>query len=115
MCIRDSARAEVKSFFPRRAGKAAKEKPVATLELLTEGEAPARVVSFFEAPSGVTGFLAEATGRPDPMLVEETVLADLKRQAPPRRDAGPGKPKESSKGKAAENPRPTPEPGTLVK
>ena len=109
------ARAEVKSFFPRRAGKAAKEKPVATLELLTEGEAPARVVSFFEAPSGVTGFLAEATGRPEPMLVEKTVLDDLKRQASALRDAAAGKPKESSKAKAAENPRPTPEAGTLVK
>ncbi|HEX7528511.1 MAG TPA: DUF4340 domain-containing protein, partial [Thermoanaerobaculia bacterium] len=75
------ARAEVRAFLARRAGKAAKEKPVATLELLTEGEAPARVVSFFEAPSGVAGFLAEATGRPEPMLVDKTVLDDLRRQA----------------------------------
>ena len=109
------ARAEVKAFLPRRAGKAAKEKPVATLELLTEGEAPARVVTFFEAPSGVAGFLAEATGRPEPMLVDKTVLDDLKSHASALRDASAGKAKEPSRAKAAEKPRPTPEPGKLVK
>jgi hypothetical protein len=109
------ARAEVKSFFPRRVGKAAKEKPVATLELLTEGEGPARVVSFYEAPSGIAGYLAEATGRPEPMLVERTVLDDLKRQASALRDAAVGKPKESPRTKAVEKPKIAPEPGTLVK
>jgi hypothetical protein len=109
------AHAEVKAFLPRRVGKAAKEKPLATLELLTEGEAPARVVSFFEAPSGVSGFLAEATGRPEPMLVDKTVLDDLKRQASALRDAAAGKPKEPSNAKTDEKPRSTPEPGPLVK
>jgi hypothetical protein len=109
------ARAEVRAFLPRRAGKAAKEKPVATLELLTEGEAPARVVSFYEAPSGVTGMLAEATGRPEPMLVDKAVLDDLRQQASALRDVAAGKPKESPKPKAAEKPRATPVPGTLVK
>ena len=111
------ARAEVKAFLPRRAGKAAKEKPVATLELLTEGEAPMRVVSFFEAPSGVTGFLAEATGRPEPMLVEKTVLEDLKRNATALRDAATAKPKEPSAVKATEKSKPTseaPAPGKIA-
>jgi hypothetical protein len=104
------ARAEVKSFYPRRAGKAVKEKPVATLELLTEGEVPARVVSFFEAPSGVAGFLAEATDRPEPMLVEKLVLEDLRREASALRDASTGKPKDASKARAPEKQRPTPAP-----
>ncbi|MDL2716865.1 MAG: DUF4340 domain-containing protein [Acidobacteriota bacterium] len=108
------SRAEVRAFLPRRAGKAAKEKPVATLELLTEGEAPARVVTFYEAPAGITGFLAEATGRPEPMLVDKTVLDDLKQQASALHDAMAGKPKESFKPKAAQNPKPSPEPGPLV-
>ncbi|MEO8585530.1 MAG: DUF4340 domain-containing protein [Acidobacteriota bacterium] len=108
------ARAEVRAFLPRRGGKAAKEKPVATLELLTEGEAPARVVTFYEAPAGSTGFLAEATGRPEPMLVDKTVLDDLKQQASALRDVMNGKPKESFKAKAAQNPKPSPEPAPLV-
>lgn len=109
------ARAEVKTFLPRRVGRAAKEKPLATLELLTEGDAAARVVSFFEAPSGATGFLAEATGRPEPMLVDKTVLDDLKRQASALRETAAGKPKEPSKAKAAEKPHPSPEPGPREK
>ena len=100
------ARADVRSFFPRRAGKAAKDKPVATVELLTEGETPARVVSFFEAPAGVAGFLAEATGRPEPMLVEKAVLDDLRLQASALRDASTGKPPVRTK--AAEKPHPAP-------
>jgi Domain of unknown function (DUF4340) len=96
------ARAEVKSFFPRRAGKAAKETPLATLELLTEGESPARVVTFFEAPSGAAGVLAEATGRPEPMLVDRNVLDDLRQEATALRDAAAGKPKEMSRAKSAE-------------
>ena len=109
------ARAEAKAFLPRRAGKAAKEKAIATLELLTEGDSPAQVVSFYEAPSGVTGFLAEATGRPEPMLVDKAVLEDLRRQATELRDAAAGKPKEVPRAKAAEKPKATPEPRTLVK
>jgi hypothetical protein len=109
------ARAEVKAFLPRRAGKAAKEKPLATLELLTEGEGPARVVSFFEAPSGVAGFLAEATGRPEPMLVDKGVLDDLRRQASALRDAAAGKPKEPTRTKAADAPPPAREPSPSPK
>jgi hypothetical protein len=112
------ARAEVKSFLPRREGKSAKDKPVATVELLSEGETPARIVSFYEAPSGVAGFLAEATGRPEPMLVEKLVLDDLRRHAAALRDAATGKPKESGKAKAPTKPEklePVPTPGGLVK
>jgi hypothetical protein len=105
-------RAEVKSFYPRRAGKAAREKPVATLELLIEGEIPARVVSFFEAPPGVAGFLAEATGRPEPMLVEKSVLDDLKHQASALRDAANGK---ANGTKAAGKPAALPTPGASGK
>ena len=107
-------RAEVKSFYPRRAGKAAKEKPVATLELLIEGEIPARVVSFFEAPPGVAGFLAEATGRPEPMLVEKSVLDDLRHQAAALRDAATGKPNgKANATKAAGKTAALPTPGAL--
>jgi len=112
------ARAEVKSFLPRRSGRAAKDKPIATLELLSEGETPARVVSFFEAPSGVVGVLAEATGRPEPMLVDKIILDDLRRQAAALRDAATGKPKESGKAKASTKPEklePVPTPGGLLK
>jgi hypothetical protein len=109
------ARAEVKSFLPRRTGKAAKDKPVATLELLSEGETPPRVVSFFEAPSGVTGVLAEATGRPEPMLVDRAVLDGLRREAAALRDAATGKPKEFGKPKAGGTPEPVPTPGGLLK
>jgi hypothetical protein len=111
------ARAEVKSFLPKRSGKTAKDRPVATLELLSEGETPARVVSFYEAPSGVVGVLAEATGRPEPMLVDKLVLDDLRRHATALRDAATGKPKESGKAKTStkpEKPGPVPTPGGLL-
>jgi len=104
------ARAEVKAFLPRRGGKSVKDKPVATLELLSEGETPARVVSFYEAPSGVVGVLAEVTGRPEPMLVDKVVLDDLRRQAAALRDAATGKPKESGKAKAGGKLEPVPTP-----
>jgi hypothetical protein len=109
------ARAEVKSFLPRRSGKAAKDKPVATLELLSEGETPPRVVSFFETPSGVTGVLAEATGRPEPMLVDRAVLDGLRREAAALRDAATGKPKESGKPNTGGTPEPVPTPGRFLK
>ena len=112
------ARAEVKSFLPRRSGKTAKDRPVATLELLSEGGTPARVVSFFEPPSGVVGVLAEATGRPEPMLVDKLVLDDLRREAAALRDAATGKVKESGKAKTStkpEKPGPSPGPGGPAK
>ncbi len=84
------ARADVKAFLPKRSGKSLKEKPLATLELLTEGETPLRVVSFFESP-GPPGVLAEVTGRPEPMLVDRAVLEDLRSQAAALRDAAAGK------------------------
>lgn len=109
------ARAEVRSFFPRRAGKAAKEKPLATIELLSEGEGPARVVSFYDPPAGAAGFLAEATGRPEPMLVEKTVLEDLRIQAAALRDAATGKAREPSPSKASEKARPEPSPAARTR
>ncbi len=108
------ARAEVRSFLPKRSGKSAKEKPVATLELLFEGESTERVVSFFEAPAGAAGALAEVTGRPEPMLVEKAVLDDLRGAAAALRDAASGKPKEPGKPKAGAKAKPTPGPGAAA-
>ena len=75
------ARAEVKSFLPRRSGKSAKDKPVATLELLSEGETTERVVSFFEAPPGAAGAAGGGHGQ---------ARADARRQGRPRRPAPRG-------------------------
>ncbi len=106
------ARAEVKSFLPRRNGKPAKDKPVATLELLSEGETPERVVSFFEAPPGTAGALAEVTGRPEPMLVDKAVLDDLRRAAAALRDAASGQAEGNRQGEdGRESPQPLPGPG----
>lgn len=105
------ARAEVKSFLPRRNGKPPRSKPVATLEMLSEGETSEQVVSFFEAPSGSAGAVAEVTGRPEPMLVDGVVLDDLRRAASALHDAALGKPKESGKTKAPAKPATSPGPG----
>jgi hypothetical protein len=85
------ARTDVKAFLPKRAGKAAREKPLATLELLSEGDTTPRIVTFYDPPAGVTGVLAEATGRPEPMLVERAVLDDIVHEASVLRDASTGK------------------------
>jgi len=108
------ARAEVKSFLPKRSGKSAKDKPVATLELLSEGETSERVVSFFEAPSGAAGVFAEVTGRPEPMLVDRAVLDDLRSAAAALRDAAAGKPKESVKAKSGAKTGSAPGPGAAT-
>jgi hypothetical protein len=105
------ARAEVKTFLPRRNGKPAKDKPVATLELVSEGETPERVVSFFEEPPGTAGVVAEVTGRPEPMLVDRSVLDDLRRAASALHAAAVGKQKETGKVKAPAKPATPPGPG----
>jgi hypothetical protein len=105
----DISRAEVKSFLPRRSGRAAKDKGLATLEIVSGDETPARIVTFFDAPPGVSGVLAEATGRPEPMLVDKLVLDDLRRRAVALRDAATGK-KEAAKAKASPTPEKTPVP-----
>ncbi|HSB64395.1 MAG TPA: DUF4340 domain-containing protein [Thermoanaerobaculia bacterium] len=103
------ARAEVKSFLPRRTGKAAKDKPLATLELLSEGETTESVISFFEPPPGAAvGALVEVTGRPEPMLVDKVVLDDLRRAAAALLDAASGKPKAPAKAKAGAKAASTP-------
>ena len=106
------SRAEVKSYLPRRSGKSAKEKPVATLELLSEGGESERVVSFFEAPPGAAGAVAEVTGRPEPMLVDRAVLDELRRAAAALRGAANGNPKETGKAKASPKPGSAQGPGT---
>jgi hypothetical protein len=102
------ARAEVKSFQPRRSGKSAKDAPIATLELLSEGETTEKVVSFFQPPPGVSGVLVEVTARPEPMLVDKAVLDDLRRAAAALHGAATGKPKESGKAKPTEKVGPAP-------
>jgi hypothetical protein len=108
------ARAEVKSFLPRRSGRPAKDKPVATLELLSEGETTEKVVSFFDAPPGAVGVLAEVEARPEPMLVDKAVLDDLRRAAAALRDAASGKLKESGKAKTSAKTGSSPSPGAAV-
>jgi Domain of unknown function (DUF4340) len=89
------SRAERKAFVARKdyaawgipAGKDAK--PVATLELLEEHESVPRVFKFFTAaPMGPTPVVAvEVSGRPEALVVERSVLDDLKREAGRLRDA----------------------------
>ncbi len=110
------ARAEGRGFVPARAGKAAAEKPLATVEVVGETEGTARTASFYPAPAGsAPGLLAaDVSGRPERLLVEKTVLDEIRREAAALRNEADGKPKEA-KGKAPAKPEPTPVPGGLVK
>ncbi len=56
----------------------------------------------------------QVTGRPERLLVEKTVLDEIRREAAALRDEAEGKSKESKKAKAPA-PEPTPAPGGLVR
>ncbi|MFI5181852.1 MAG: DUF4340 domain-containing protein, partial [Thermoanaerobaculia bacterium] len=91
--------------------------PVATVEILEEGDVSPRVVTFFPAALGgaPAAVAAEVSGRPDALLVEGTLLENLKREATRLRDAAkeapkptPGPAAESSASAPASTPAPTP-------
>jgi hypothetical protein len=56
----------------------------------------------------------EVTGRPERILVDRTVLEEIRREAAALRDEAEGKPKET-KAKKTPTPAPTPVPGRLVR
>lgn len=110
------ARAEGRGFVPARNGKTPAEKPLASVEVAGEAEGSARTASFYPAPAGSSpGLVAvQVTGRPERLLVEKTVLEEIRREAAALRDEAEGKPK-GAKTKAPARPEPTPAPGGLVK
>jgi len=79
--------------------------PLATVEILEEGDVSPRTVKFFPAAPGGGPLLvaAEVSGRPDALLLEAAILEDFKREAGRLRDA------------AKEAPKPTPVPAPPVK
>jgi hypothetical protein len=98
-------------------------KPLATVEILQEKEAVPRTLRFLPAAPGGDSLVAvEVSGRPDAILVENTLLdelrADAKRIADATKDvptgpvkAAPAKPKEApkeSEGKVVRPAKPTP-------
>ena len=109
-------RAEGRGFVPAKAGKAAPEKPLATVELAGEAEGTARTATFYAAPAGsAPGLVAvQVTGRPERLLVEKTVLDEIRREAAALRNEADGKAADA-KGKAVAKPEPTPAPGGLVR
>ncbi len=109
-------RAEGRGFVPAKPGKQPAEKALATVELAGEGEQTARTASFYPAPVGsAPGLLAVAvSGRPERLLVDRSVLDEIRREAAALRDESEGKPAGKSKGKAP-TPEPTPAPGGLVR
>jgi hypothetical protein len=108
-------RAEGRGFVPAKAGKAAPEKALATVELAGEAEGTARTATFYPAPAGsAPGLVAvQVTGRPERLLVEKTVLDEIRREAAALRNEADGKAADA-KGKAPK-PEPAPAPGGLVK
>lgn len=108
-------RAEGRGFVPAKPGKVAPEKALATVDLAGEAEGTARTATFFAAPVGsAAGLLAvQVTGRPERLLVEKTVLEEIRREAAGLRDEAEGKPK-NGKAKVLA-PEPTPAPGGLVR
>ncbi|HEY3348706.1 MAG TPA: DUF4340 domain-containing protein [Thermoanaerobaculia bacterium] len=109
-------RAEGRGFVPAKPGKPAPEKALATVDLAGEAEGTARTATFFPAPAGsAAGLVAvQVTGRPERLLVEKTVLEEIRREAAALRDEVEGKSKETKKAKAPA-PEPTRAPGGLVR
>jgi hypothetical protein len=109
-------RAEGRGFVPARSGKAGAEKPLATVDVAGEAEGTSRTATFYPAPSGSAPGLVSVgvTGRPERLLVDRSVLDEIRREAAALRDEGEGKPKDA-KAKAPGTPAPTVTPGGLVK
>lgn len=89
------SRAESRGFVARKdyasrgilAGP--KASPLATVEILEEGDVSPRTVAFFPAApgDGPPTVAAEVSGRPDALLLDAAILEDLKREAVRIRDA----------------------------
>ncbi len=79
-----------KDYASRGIVAAPKAPPLATVEVLEEGDASPRTVKFFPAApgEGPPVVAAEVSGRPDALLMEAAILEDLKREAVRIRDAG---------------------------
>src|SRR5512135_992359 len=86
------ARAEGRGFVPVKPGKAAPEKALATVSVAGEDEGTARTAAFYPAPAGsAPGLVAvQVTGRPERILVERTVLDEIRREAAALRDEADG-------------------------
>ena len=108
-------RAEGRGFVAAKPGKPADEKPLATVDLAGEADGSARTATFFAAPpASASGLVAvQVTGRPERLLVDRTVLDEIRREAAALRDEAEGKPR-NAKAKPP-TPEPTPAPGGLVK
>ncbi len=74
--------------------------PLATVEVLGEGDASPRTLTFRPASGdgGPAAVAVEVSGRPDALLVDATILDDLKRAATKLRDAQKETPKAPAKG-----------------
>jgi hypothetical protein len=103
------ARAEGRGFVPAKVGKAAPERPLATVEVVGEAEGTARTATFYAAPAASSpGLVAVGvTGRPEQLLVERAILDEIRREASALRDESVGKPQDA-KPKAVAKPEPTP-------
>jgi hypothetical protein len=100
---------------PAKPGKPAAEKPLATVDLAGETEGTARSATFFADPvAAAQGLVAvQVTGRPERLLVDRTVLDEIRREAAALRDEAEGRPKDGkARTKTAE---PAPAAGGLVK
>jgi len=111
-------RAEGRGFVPAPTGKAGKsgsEKPLGTVDVAGEAAGTAETATFYAAPAGsAPGLVAVAvTGRPERLLVDRSVLDEIRREAAALRDEADGKAKDT-KGKPSA-PAPTAAPGGLVK
>jgi hypothetical protein len=110
-------RAEGRGFVPARTGKAPPEKPLATVDLAGDAEGTDRTAAFFAAPAGAAAGLVavQVTGRPERLLVDRTVLEEIRREAAALKDEADGKPKDAKARTKPPAPEPTPAPGGLVK
>lgn len=97
-----------KDYASRGIAASLKAVPLATVEILEEGNVSPRTVRFFPVASGGGPPLvaAEVSGRPDALLVDAAVLDDVKRGAGRLRDAATEKPKETPKPAPKEAPKP---------
>ncbi len=86
-----------KDFASRGIPAGPKAVPLASAEILAEGDVSPRTVTFFPAaPDGGPAVVAaEVPGRPDALLVEAAVLEDLRREATRVRDSAKQAPKPS--------------------
>ncbi len=109
------ARAEGRGFVPTKPGKAPPEKPLATVDVAGEGDGTTWTATFYPAPAGSSPDLVavHVTGRPERLLVDRSVLDEIRREAVALKDEAEGKPKDAKA--RAKAPEPSPVPGGLVR